>query len=197
MKSEDSMITKTRRSYTEAFKEEAVRLVRESGHPVVQVARDLGIADHLLYRWRAEQQQAEGRGQTRQLLRGEQAELARLRRGRIVAEQAPDPVTHAAQRRINWRRLRRHGRSSGELIHEARIAIDRLAADGLLHELAHHRQRTAGTLAPVIAAQGYPAIIEARPCAGHHTRMHEDEPAVGVVLRGAGLARHIGLDAVA
>ena len=36
MQSEDSRITKTRRSYTEAFREEAVRLVRESGHPVAQ-----------------------------------------------------------------------------------------------------------------------------------------------------------------
>ena len=45
------MNPKTRRSYTEAFKEEAVRLVQESGHPVVQVARDLGLADHRLYRW--------------------------------------------------------------------------------------------------------------------------------------------------
>ncbi len=41
------MSTKTRRSYTETFKEEAVRLVRESGQPVTHVARDLGIADHL------------------------------------------------------------------------------------------------------------------------------------------------------
>jgi len=80
------MSTKTRRSYTEAFKEEAVRLVRESGHPVAQVARDLGIADHLLYRWRAEQQQAEGRGQTRQSLRAEQAELIQLRRENRLAE---------------------------------------------------------------------------------------------------------------
>lgn len=39
------MSTKTQRSYTEAFKEEAVRLVRESGQPVTHVARDLGIAD--------------------------------------------------------------------------------------------------------------------------------------------------------
>lgn len=45
--------------------ERAVRFVRESAHAVAQVARDLGIADHLRYRWRAEQQQAEGRGQTR------------------------------------------------------------------------------------------------------------------------------------
>jgi len=48
MKSEGSMSTKTRQSYTEAFKDEAVRLVRGSGHPIAQVARDLGIADHLL-----------------------------------------------------------------------------------------------------------------------------------------------------
>ncbi len=59
------MSTKTRRSYTETFKEEAVCLVRESGQPVTHVARDLGIADHRLYRWRAEQQHAEGQGQTR------------------------------------------------------------------------------------------------------------------------------------
>ena len=96
MKSEGSMITKTRRSYTEAFKEEAVRLVRESGHPVAQVARDLGIADHLLYRWRAEQQQAEGRGQTRQSLRGEQAELARLRRENALLKQERDFLKRAA-----------------------------------------------------------------------------------------------------
>jgi len=70
------MSTKTRRSYTVVFKEQAVRLVRESGHPVAQVAWDLGIADHLLYRWRAEQQQAEARGQTRQSLQVEQAEVA-------------------------------------------------------------------------------------------------------------------------
>ena len=33
------------------FKPEAVRLVRESAHPVAQVARDLGISDNVLYRW--------------------------------------------------------------------------------------------------------------------------------------------------
>ena len=90
------MSTKTRRSYTETFKEEAVRLVRESGHPVAQVARDLGIADHLLYRWRAEQQQAEERGQTRQSLRAEQAELIKLRRENAVLKQERDFLKRAA-----------------------------------------------------------------------------------------------------
>jgi transposase len=96
LKSEDNMNTKTRRSYTETFKEEAVRLVRESGQPVTHVARDLGIADHLLYRWRAEQQQAEERGQTRQSLQGEQAELAQRRRDNAVLKQERDVLKRAA-----------------------------------------------------------------------------------------------------
>ena len=90
------MSTKTRRSYTEAFKEEAVRVVQESGHSVAQVARDLGIADHLLYRWRAEQQQAEGRGQTRQSLRAEQAEVIQLRRENAILKQERDFLKRAA-----------------------------------------------------------------------------------------------------
>jgi transposase len=96
LKSEGRMSTKTRRSYTETFKEEAVRLVRESGHPVAQVARDLDIADHLLFRWRAEQQQAEGRGQTRQSVRAEQTELAQLRRENAVLKQERDFLKRAA-----------------------------------------------------------------------------------------------------
>ena len=96
MQSEDSMSTKTRRSYTEACKEEAVRLVRESGHPVAHVARDLGIADHLLYRWRAERQQAENQGHTRQSMRAEQEELARLRRENATLKQERDFLRRAA-----------------------------------------------------------------------------------------------------
>ncbi|TKB89391.1 MAG: transposase [Nitrospira sp.] len=90
MKLEDGMSTKTRRQYTEEFKTEAVRLVRDSARPVAQVARELGIADHLLYRWRAEQQQAESHGHTRQSLRAEQEELARLRRENAVLKQERD-----------------------------------------------------------------------------------------------------------
>ncbi|QPD02491.1 MAG: transposase [Candidatus Nitrospira kreftii] len=96
MKLEGSMSTKTRRQYTEEFKTEAVRLVRDSARPVAHVARDLGIADHLLYRWRAEQQQAEERGRTRQDLRAEEAELARLRRENAVLKQERDFLKRAA-----------------------------------------------------------------------------------------------------
>ncbi len=92
MKSEGSMtIHKTRQRYTEEFKAEAVRLVRDSAQPVTQVARNLGIADHLLYRWRAESQ-----GHTRQSMRAEQEELAQLRRENTVLKQERDFLRRAA-----------------------------------------------------------------------------------------------------
>ena len=96
MKSEDGMSTQTRRQYTEEFKTEAVRLVRDSVRPVAHVARDLGIADHLLYRWRAEQQQTEHQGHTRQSMRAEQEELARLRRENATLKQERDFLRRAA-----------------------------------------------------------------------------------------------------
>lgn len=40
-----------RRSYTREFKIEAARLVREGGHGMAQVARDLGVPDSVLWRW--------------------------------------------------------------------------------------------------------------------------------------------------
>jgi transposase len=40
----------SRRRYTDACKTEAVRLVSESGPPVAQVARELGIPDHVRLR---------------------------------------------------------------------------------------------------------------------------------------------------
>jgi len=41
-----------KKSYSEEFKREAVRLVREGGHPEAQVARDLGVCRSLLGKWR-------------------------------------------------------------------------------------------------------------------------------------------------
>lgn len=41
-----------RRSFSREFKLEAVRLVTEGGLSLSQVARDLGIAESMLERWR-------------------------------------------------------------------------------------------------------------------------------------------------
>ncbi len=90
MKLEDHMSPKTRRQYTEEFKAEAVRLVRDLARPVAQVAWDLGIADHLPYRWRAEPHQAECQGHIRQSMRAEQSELVRLRRENAILKQERD-----------------------------------------------------------------------------------------------------------
>lgn len=38
-------------TYTREFKQEAVRLVQESGKTQAQIARDLGIADSTLHHW--------------------------------------------------------------------------------------------------------------------------------------------------
>ena len=90
------MATPTRRQFTDAFKSEAVRLTRESGRPVAQVARELGIGDSLLYRWRSEQQQVESQGRTRQAVQAEQGELTRLRRENETLRKERDFLKRAA-----------------------------------------------------------------------------------------------------
>jgi transposase len=70
-----------RRQYTQEFKLEAVRLIKERGVSVVQAARDLEVGEGLLRRWAKEvssdQQHAfPGQGQ----LKPEQLEIERLRR---------------------------------------------------------------------------------------------------------------------
>jgi transposase len=40
------------RHFTREFKLEAVRLLQTSGKSGVQLAKDLGISDSVLYRWR-------------------------------------------------------------------------------------------------------------------------------------------------
>ena len=69
-----------RRKYTEEFKTEAVELVHESGRPVAQVARELGISDNILYRWVSEERDARVLGSTRQAVRAEAQDLTRVKR---------------------------------------------------------------------------------------------------------------------
>ena len=86
----------TRRQFTDEFKLEAVRLIRESGRPVVQVARELGISDNVLYRWRTEQRYVESQGGTRQSVRAEQDELTRLKRENETLRKERDFLRRAA-----------------------------------------------------------------------------------------------------
>lgn len=67
------------RKYDEDFKQGAVRLVTETGRPIAQVARELGINEGTLGNWcgRARRQREGGQAP---LSESERAELDRLRR---------------------------------------------------------------------------------------------------------------------
>jgi transposase len=75
--------TRQRRQFTQDFKDSAVRLTRQPGARITQVARDLGIGDTLLRNWiRAAEAAARGG-----LSDDERMDLARLRReNRILRE---------------------------------------------------------------------------------------------------------------
>ncbi len=71
-------MTETRRKFDQDFKEGAVRLVRETGKPIAQIAKDLGINEGTLGSWVAKDRQV--RGGDGRLSEDERAELARLRK---------------------------------------------------------------------------------------------------------------------
>jgi transposase len=69
----------TRRKFDRDFREGAVRLVRETGKPVAQVARDLGVNEGTLGNWvNADRRRRDGGNG--ELSEDERAELARLRK---------------------------------------------------------------------------------------------------------------------
>ena len=43
-----------KKTYTQEFKREAVRLAQSSGKPIAHVARELGISDASIHQWRKE-----------------------------------------------------------------------------------------------------------------------------------------------
>jgi transposase len=74
------MTTRAYRRFSKEFKLEAIRLVKESGKPAAQVARELGIRVNQIGKWRKqldEQQAGAFSGKGRQA--GKDAELRHLR----------------------------------------------------------------------------------------------------------------------
>ena len=72
-------MAETRRKFDEDFRQGAVRIVRETGRPIAQVARELGINEGTLGNWCAKDRQGRG-SDTSPLDADERAELIRLRR---------------------------------------------------------------------------------------------------------------------
>ena len=69
----------TRRKFDQDFKQGAVRIVRETGKPIAQVARELGINEGTLGNWCAQDRRQRGEPGG-PLDEDERAELVRLRR---------------------------------------------------------------------------------------------------------------------
>ena len=70
-----------RRKYTSEFREQAARLVIETGRPVAHVAAEIGVGEQVPGRWVRLQRQAAEAGDTARVLDAdERAELERLRR---------------------------------------------------------------------------------------------------------------------
>lgn len=87
---------KQARKYTREYKQEAVRLMETSGKPVAQLARELGLNDNLLYRWRQEFGRQTPEKADRELSASElAAELKRLRRENEVLRQERDILKKA------------------------------------------------------------------------------------------------------
>jgi transposase len=72
-------MTRKYRKYDEDFKEGAVQLVTQTGKPIAQVARELGINEGTLGNWCAKQRRTGENGQA-ELSESERAELERLRK---------------------------------------------------------------------------------------------------------------------
>ena len=86
-------MAKGRRKFDEDFKIGAVRIVRESGKPVAQVARELGVNEGTLGNWCAQERRRRGDGA---LTEGERAELERLRKANAELRMQRDVLKRSA-----------------------------------------------------------------------------------------------------
>lgn len=82
--------------YPDAFRTEAVELVRSGERSIPQIARDLGINEQTLRHWVKRSEINAGRGGPDDLTTDERAELTRLRRENRVLQQERDILKKAA-----------------------------------------------------------------------------------------------------
>jgi len=82
-------VSQTRRKFDPEFRSGAVRIVMESGRPIAQVARDLGVNEGTLGNWVARERVSRG-GADGPLTESERAELHRIRRELAEAQMERD-----------------------------------------------------------------------------------------------------------
>jgi len=85
-----------KRKYDKEFKEDAVKIVLEGDRPVREVARDLGIHENMLHRWRREYLDDKGESfPGKGHLKPKDEELLRLRRRLQDVEEERDILKKA------------------------------------------------------------------------------------------------------
>lgn len=76
------MVTRQYRKFDEDFRQGAVRLVRETGRPIAEVARELGVNEGTLGNWVVKDRRKR-EGSDAAVSESERAELERLRRENV------------------------------------------------------------------------------------------------------------------
>jgi transposase-like protein len=87
---------KSKPPYPDAFRTEAIELVRVSGQSIAQVARNLGISAETLRLWVRQAEVDAGRGRPGALTSAEREELGRLRRQVKLLEMEREILKKAA-----------------------------------------------------------------------------------------------------
>jgi transposase len=89
-----------RRAFSHEFKAEAIRMMRESGKPIAQIARELGVRADMLRAWKQQAEGSVGVGSeaVREEPKGvvESEEIRRLKRELEVVRQERDFLKKAA-----------------------------------------------------------------------------------------------------
>ncbi len=97
-------MAEARRKFDEDFKQGVVRLVCETGKPIAQVARELGVNEGTLGNWCAQDGRRRGDGV---LSESERDELRRLRKENAEMAMERDVLIGRVERRVRAGRRRR------------------------------------------------------------------------------------------
>ncbi len=88
-------MTASRRKYTAEYRDHAVELVRESGKPIAEIARDLGMNEGTLANW-VNKARPEESDDEKPLTSSERAELEQLRNDYNTVRMERDFLKRAA-----------------------------------------------------------------------------------------------------